>query len=192
MGNSKLIIVEGPQGSGKTTTTDIIRNSLSYTNLYRLCGTSDTTIEGKDKAAAMYNELLDYICGMQNKSINLLFDRTFFTEECYCRLGKKDYSFTDIYEYLCDRLFNMDFDFYYINLSLKDTNKYKQRLDRPGKATFKNSAFDIQNSIGQQEVYKKMELELKEKYPFIHIYNYYTDLYTKEELKISLMTMINN
>ena len=44
MANSKLIVVEGAQGAGKTTVTDFLRHSLSYTNLYRLSGTSDITI----------------------------------------------------------------------------------------------------------------------------------------------------
>ena len=35
---------------------------------------------------------------LENASINLLFDRTFFSEEVYCRLGFKEYSFTDVYE----------------------------------------------------------------------------------------------
>ena len=50
LANSKLIVIEGPQGSGKTTITDYIRSALSYTNLYRLCGTSDTTPTGKIKS----------------------------------------------------------------------------------------------------------------------------------------------
>ena len=54
MSNSKLIVVEGPQGAGKTTITDFLRYSLSYTNLYRLCGTSDSTPTGKQKAEEMY------------------------------------------------------------------------------------------------------------------------------------------
>ena len=174
MANSKLIIVEGPQGVGKTTVTDYLRNKLPYTNLYRLCGTSDTTIEGKDKAAAMYNELLDYIYGMQNKSVNLLFDRTFFTEECYCKLGKKDYSFTDVYEYLCDRLFNMDFEIYYISLFLFNPDLYKNRLDRPGKAQFKNSEFDAKNSYLQQQEYEKIILDLAKKYNNKENVNFYT------------------
>ena len=37
-----------------------------------------------------------------NIGINLLFDRTFFTEENYCRLGKKEYSFSDVYEKLLE------------------------------------------------------------------------------------------
>ena len=30
MANSKIIIVEGPQGAGKTTITDYIRNAIPY------------------------------------------------------------------------------------------------------------------------------------------------------------------
>ena len=46
MANSKLIVVEGPQGAGKTTTTDFLRHTLSYTNLYRLSGTADSSKTG--------------------------------------------------------------------------------------------------------------------------------------------------
>ena len=49
MANSKLIVVEGAQGAGKTTITDYLRNSVKYTNLYRLCGTSDSSISGLKK-----------------------------------------------------------------------------------------------------------------------------------------------
>ena len=171
MANSKLIVVEGAQGAGKTTVTDFIRHSLSYTNLYRLCGTSDTTKEGKKKAEDMYIDLLEYIKKMENKSINLLFDRTFFTEENYCRLGKKDYTFTDVYEKLLEDFSKLDFDIYYITLYLKDTKKYSNRLDRKDKAKFKNSEFNVENSINQQRVYLEMAEEIKEKYPNIKVVN---------------------
>ena len=116
MANSKLIVVEGAQGAGKTTITDFLRYSLSYTNLYRLCGTSDSTKTGLKKATDMYENLLDYIHKMENLSINLVFDRTFFTEENYCRLGKKEYSFTEEYNKLLERFAKLDFDIYYITL----------------------------------------------------------------------------
>ena len=44
MANSKLIVVEGTEGAGKKRITDYLRNSVKYTNLYRLCGTSDSYI----------------------------------------------------------------------------------------------------------------------------------------------------
>lgn len=186
MANSKLIVVEGAQGAGKTTVTDFIRHSLSYTNLYRLCGTSDTTKEGKKKAEDMYIDLLEYIKKMENKSINLLFDRTFFTEENYCRLGKKDYTFNDIYEKLLEDFSKLDFDIYYITLYLKDTKKYSSRLDRKDKAKFKNSEFNVENSINQQRVYLEMAEEIKGKYPNIKVANIANDRdfeETKKELK---------
>lgn len=186
MANSKLIVVEGAQGAGKTTVTDFIRHSLSYTNLYRLCGTSDTTKEGKKKAEDMYIDLLEYIKKMENKSINLLFDRTFFTEENYCRLGKKDYTFYDVYEKLLEDFSKLDFDIYYITLYLRDTKKYSSRLDRKDKAKFKNSEFNVENSINQQRVYLEMAEEIKEKYPNIKVVNIANDRdfeETKKELK---------
>ena len=59
MANSKIIIVEGPQGVGKTTITDYIRNTVPYTNLYRLSGTSDSTPSGKLKSKKMYEDLIE-------------------------------------------------------------------------------------------------------------------------------------
>lgn len=169
MANSKIIIVEGPQGVGKTTITDFIRNSISYTNLYRLCGTKDLSINGKAKSIKMYETLLDYIKNLENTSINLLFDRTFFTEEVYCRLGIKEYTFTDEYNKLLEKLSNMDFEIYYITLYLKNENDYIQRLNRPGKANFKNASFNKENSIKQQNEYLKLAKEVKEKYPSIKV-----------------------
>ena len=91
MANSK---VEGPQGAGKTTITDFLRHTLPYSNLYRMSGTADSTVAGKKKAEDMYVDLIEYIKKMENKSINLIFDRTFFTEENYGaihRTPERDY-----------------------------------------------------------------------------------------------------
>ena len=116
MANSKIIIVEGPQGAGKTTITDYIRYTIPYTNLYRLSGSSDSSPSGKSKSVEMYTDLLDYIEKLQNKSINLLFDRTFFTEAIYCRLGFKEFTYDEEFDMYLDRLASFDFDIYYITL----------------------------------------------------------------------------
>ena len=175
MANSKLIVVEGAQGAGKTTVTDYIRHSLKYTNLYRLCGTSDSTAEGKKKAEDMYVDLLEYMEKMENKSINLLFDRTFFTEENYCRLGKKEYTFTDVYEKLLEKFSKLDFETYYITLYLEDESQFVKRLDRKGKAVPAYAKFESENSILQQKEYLKMANEIKEKYPNIKVINLKND-----------------
>lgn len=189
MANSKIIVVEGSQGAGKTTITDYIRHTLSYTNLYRLCGTSDSTITGKKKAKEMYEDLLEYMKKMENKSINLLFDRTFFTEENYCRLGKKEYSFTDVYEKLLKDFASLDFEIYYITLYLEDESKYLERLNRGEKAVFKGSEFAANNSINQQKVYLQMADEIKKKYPNIKVFNIRNDR-LEEETKAEIREIL--
>ena len=153
MANSKLIIVEGAQGAGKTTVTDYIRHSLKYTNLYRLSGTSDKTIAGKEKAIKIYDALNVYMKSLENTSVNLLFDRTFFTEENYTRLGFKEYSFSDVYYDLVKKLNDMDFDIYYITLYLEDVSEYEKRILRKDKAIVDYAKFEAQSSINQQKVY---------------------------------------
>ena len=184
MANSKIIIVEGAQGAGKTTITDYIRHAIPYTNLYRLSGTADSTPTGRAKSEKMYIDLVDYIEKLQ--SINLLFDRTFFTEEIYCRLGFKEYTFSDIYEKLLNRLANMDFEIYYITLYLSDENEFEKRLNRAGKAKNAYAKFNKQSSINQQNAYLKMADEIAEKYPQINVVkldNCRDEKVVKEEIK---------
>ena len=101
----------------------------------------------------MYIDLLNYLKNLENQSINLVFDRTFFTEENYCRLGYKEYSFTDIYNKLLDKFANLDFEIFYITLYLEDENLYVKRLQRENKAVVKYAKFDIEKSIMQQRTY---------------------------------------
>lgn len=190
MANSKLIVIEGPQGAGKTTVTDFIRHSLKYTNLYRLCGTSDSTPTGKQKAEDMYVDLLNYLQKMENKSINLLFDRTFFTEEIYSRLKFKQYDFSDVYEKLVEKFSKLDFDIYYITLYLEDTELFRQRLSRDGKAVIDYAHFDIQSSINQQEQYLKMADEISSKYSNIKVFKVSNDA-GEEEIKSKIRTILD-
>ena len=189
MANSKIIIVEGAQGAGKTTVTDFLRYAVKYTNLYRLTGTADSSKEGKKKAEIMYENLLSYMKTLENLSINLLFDRTFFTEEIYCRLGFKDYSFTDVYEKLLEELSKMDFEIYYITLYLKDESQFEQRLAREGKAVPEYAKFKAESSINQQREYLKMANEVKEKYPNIYVVNIQNDR-DFEDVKKELMKVL--
>lgn len=175
MADSKLIVIEGAQGAGKTTITDYIRYSLSCTNLYRLSGTRDSSPTGLEKSISMYEILLDYIKKLENTSVNLLFDRTFFTEEVYCRLGKKQYSFTEEYNKLLERFSKLDFDIYYVTLYLDDESKYVERLERSGKAVYESSKFGVENSITQQKEYLKMSKEIEKKYPKIKVININTN-----------------
>ena len=80
MTKNRIIIVEGPQGTGKTTLTNYLRDNIPASNLYRLSGQKDKTNNGKEKSIIMYNALLDYLYKMQEVEMDLIFDRTFFTD----------------------------------------------------------------------------------------------------------------
>ena len=178
---AKLIIVEGPQGTGKTTLTDYLRHSLPYTNLYRLSGTADSSETGLAKSIKMYEDLIKYLRMMEGTDINLVFDRTFFTEENYCRNGFKEYSFTEEYNKLVKKLDKLDFDIYYINLYLDDVSKFEERLNRSGKALYKYAPFKVESSIKQQETYCQMSDELKKNTKNIQVIDFNVNRPVEEE-----------
>lgn len=149
----KFIVIEGPQGCGKTTLTNFLRDNIPASNLYRLSGQKDKTITGKEKSKKMYFALLDYLKEIEHCDMNLIFDRTFFTEQVYGLLGYKEYDFTDIYEELLKRLGELDYEIYYISLYLEDTSIYGTRLKREH---HNYQAFSIENSINQQNTYQSL------------------------------------
>lgn len=155
---SKLIIVEGPQGTGKTTLTNYLRENLASSNLYRLSGQKDKSEKGKKASEKMYEALLDYLEKMQEIPMDLIFDRTFFTEEIYSRLGYKEYDFSDIYQNLLKRLNKLDFEKYLIILYLENTDLYEERLKRDFHHNYQT--FSLENSKHQQQAYLKLGEEL--------------------------------
>lgn len=160
MKKDAIIIVEGPQGAGKTTFTNFLREKMSATDLYRLTGIKDRTETGHQKIKLKYEKLLEY---MENCSdVNMIFDRIFFSNEVYSRLGYHDYSFTNTYNNLLDKLDNLknndEYDIFFVVLYLKDENKYEERLDR-NKHQYQK--FEIESSIMQQREYLKIADEIE-------------------------------
>lgn len=151
-----IIIVEGPQGTGKTTVTNYLREEMSATDLYRLSGIKDRTITGKEKIRIKYEKLLDYMESC--KDINMIFDRTFFTNEVYARLGYQDYSFTDVYEKLLAKLDTIDADIYLVILYLEDEKEFEKRLKRD---KHEYQKFESDSSIIQQREYLKLADEVE-------------------------------
>ena len=137
----KCIIVEGPQGCGKTNLTNYLRDNIAASNLYRLTGNKDKTITGKEKSTKMYYALLNYI-----------------KEQVYAKLGYKDYDFTDVYEDLLKIFGELDFEIYYISLYLKDTSIFETRLKRDH---HQYQAFSLENSTNQQNAYKSLLPSIK-------------------------------
>ena len=154
----KCIIVEGPQGCGKTSLTNSLRDNIAASNLYRLTGNKDKTITGKEKSRKMYYALLNYMKEIENSDVNIIFDRTFFTEQVYALLGYKDYDFTDVYEELLKKFNELNYEVYYISLYLKDVNIFETRLKREH---HNYQAFSLENSTNQQKAYQSLIPEIK-------------------------------
>ena len=146
-----IIIVEGPQGAGKTTFTNYLREKMGATDLYRLAGIRDKTETGHKKIEKKYLKLLEYIDSCED--VNMIFDRTFFTEEIYGRLGYKPYSFENTYNKLLSKLDNLNFDIYLVVLYLGDTSVFEKRIKRD---KHQYQEFNVESSVNQQNEYLKL------------------------------------
>ena len=153
---------------------NFLRDNLASSNLYRLTGIKDKTKTGYDKNKRMYLNLLNYMEELEDTELNLIFDRTFFTEQVYCLLGFKEYKFDDVYERLVQKLNALDFNIYYVVLYLNDTSIYEKRLKRQH---HQYQAFSIESSINQQNTYLKLADNLKE--ANINVLKIATDNYEK-------------
>jgi deoxyadenosine/deoxycytidine kinase len=158
MERNNLIIIEGPQGTGKSTLSSYLRDNIASSNLYRLSGQRDKTNKGLEQSKLMYDALFSYLQNMQNIPMDMIFDRTFTSEEVYARLGYKEYSFTEQYKRYSALLNELYYKIYYFNLYLENVDLFRQRLDRPSHHNYQ--AFSLDNSVNQQNAYRDVASEL--------------------------------
>ena len=175
-----IIIVEGPQGAGKTTFTNYLREKMSATDLYRLTGIKDKTETGHMKIKRKYDKLIEYmkVC----EDVNMVFDRTFFTNEIYSRLGYLDYNFSDTFNGLLEKLDEINTaEIYLIVLYLENEKEYENRIKR-NKHQYQK--FSLENSVNQQNEYLKLADEVKEKTNNINVIKFANDDKDQTEKKL--------
>ncbi len=153
MKNRNIIIIEGSQGVGKSTLANFLRDNLSSTNLYRLSGINDKTKTGKETNEIMYLELIDYINKLEKTELNLVFDRFFFSEQVYSKLGYKEYLFDDVYEKLLKKFYELNYNIYFVVLYLNDEKLYEKRLKR---VHHNYKEFSLKSSVDQQKTYLEL------------------------------------
>jgi len=90
MNKPYFIVVEGAQGVGKSSLTNGLRESIPYTTLLRLSGTKESSAE---HAFINHKSILNMVKDNAGLGMNFVCDRSYFSEEVYCKLGYKKHSF---------------------------------------------------------------------------------------------------
>jgi deoxyadenosine/deoxycytidine kinase len=183
----RLLIVEGAQGVGKTTITRMLREKMPYTVLMSLTGVEDISETGKIKVFREHNTILDTIKHCANCDINFILDRSFITEDVYCLLGYKEYSFD--YEYI-DLLLKLSmlissYDTKLV-LLLASKEEFEKRLKR-NKAQYSKVNFSVEHSVEQQTMYLKSFGAIQNVYPKIKMEGLITDNVTPEKICEQIM-----
>lgn len=176
-----LIIVEAPQGGGKTTLTNYLRDMMPYTHLLRLSGTQDKTIEGREPVYKMHKSILDMIKDTSGM-INYVMDRSHLSEQVYCSLGYKEYSFDKQCMSLNKKLNELTkyYNVYLVGL-MTTAEEYEKRLKRD-KPKYLDIEFNKESSELQQIGYYLEILRIHSKYPNINTLLIDTTNKTPEEV----------
>jgi len=152
MKKSKLIIIEGSQGVGKTTITNALREKIPCTNLFRLSGVEKGTIQ-QTRTFMMHISILGCIEDSCKNGINYILDRSFFTEKVYCDLGYRKYDFKHSTELILNEIYKNLLELYDVHFILLTTDGtlFKERLSRD-KHNYQEQ--DVHESIRQQKAYR--------------------------------------
>src|SRR3712207_2952771 len=159
--NPRVIIIEGAQGVGKGTVSTLLREQMPYTNLLRLSGLSGNDSNARFNTYKTHNEILNLISKTSFTGINYILDRSFLSEDVYCELGFKNYSFREYTDRLSRRLNDLAliYDVQFIVLTAREKD-FKVRLLRD-KPQYAGVDFKVSNSLAQQEMYIKRLKYLK-------------------------------
>lgn len=175
---NKIIIVEGAQGVGKTTVTNILRDSIPYTNLMRLTGNNTKGEEAKSQMEALFTNLLRMFRGVASHNHNFILDRFFFSDEVFAKLykGYKVDSNT-LYRKLWELTF--DYDIYVFHL-ICSPEEMGNRLRRE-KPNYQDVSFSMKESLRQEEEYATCFNELRN-YKGIVVHSIDTSEHTSEQV----------
>lgn len=150
----KLIILEGPRGTGKSTITRKLRDKVDGATLINLTGFKADGDEGLKKIKKYYDAMDTYIhhLAMSPHMYTVIFDRTFFSEVVYSQIYKS-YDFTTAYRYLVNSLFDCADELHLFYLRLSDKDKMRERLNRDKVQLFDKIEESVAESFKQQEYY---------------------------------------
>lgn len=154
MEKSRIIIVEGPQGSGKSTITNLLRETMTSVNLIRMSGVKDKGMTGKEKSFFVHRTTFEMINKLSKCDINFILDRSFLSEVLYCDLGFKPYDSRGWQEYFKGIMNNLkeNYDLEFVLLK-PHKDELKERLKRD-KGEYQK--FNVESSLNQSNKYLEL------------------------------------
>lgn len=168
MSKPKLIIVEGAQGSGKSTICRELREQMTSTTLISLSGTSDKSKGGAWKCYEYHSAILNTLFDISHCGLNTILERSHLSERVYCELGYKPYTFIEQAKNLNAKLrfLATKYDVHIFVLTCAKS-EYEKRLQRD-KGSY--IGFSVESSLKQQDAYLLELKNIEESYPSISCY----------------------
>lgn len=171
----KVIIIEGAQGSYKTTVTRKLKSKMLYTILMALTGVEDSSRNGSESAYKEHVSVLNMIDNCKGAGFNFILDRSHISEQVYNIIGYNDHDFKSRYDGLNSHLSHLadDYEIYLYVLTATEIS-FMTRLNRD-KPQFADVKYSVSNSLKQQKVYLELLSDIQSTYSNIHCKSLETD-----------------
>lgn len=151
---SKLIILEGSRGTGKSSVAHKLRQTTKHSTLINCTGFHNDGEEGLEKISKYYKELSKFFMKMQQHDSTFILDRFFFSEMVYSRLYK-EYDFSNIFYSLVNDLPLMAKEIHIFYFTIHNEEELKDRLIRD-KVPFGKAKESVTETLKQQRDYDSM------------------------------------
>ena len=159
MNRPRILILDGPRMTGKSTIARYLRNNINYATLINLTGFPDKGILGSVKMQKYYMNWLEYVKSHAGDEMTIIFDRHMFSEVVFSRLYK-EYDFGDYYEWMLDGLVAVA-DVEVIFLELNSDEEITKRAGR-NKVEYADVADNVLEISKQRKGYKQLAKEMKQ------------------------------
>lgn len=174
-----IIVVEGPQGTGKTTITNGLREKISYSTMIRETG---TRVSSPEQAYEYHYYITELMVHMSKLNLNFILDRSHTTEMAYCDVGLKEHTFEEesrklnvFYEKMTE-----NYSIHFVLLTA-DAEAFRTRLARD-KSDYLNAKFDVSSSLKQCESYERVFKKLEKECPSAKFHYIDTSKLTAEQV----------
>jgi deoxyguanosine kinase len=165
--NTEFFLFEGARGTGKSTLTQQLRQTMKNTTLINFTGFNMDGDKGLTNVSKYYFNWLSLFYSMKNDEVEqtIICDRFFFSEKVFSHLYK-DYDFSDKYNGLISLLECLKPTIFFFTVN--DEEELSKRLQRD-KIPFHNVEESVKETMKQQEEYVKVFGKLQNVFNIITI-----------------------